>query len=81
MILLDNNFRLEPDDNNWVLKYEKKTDRVTKKGEPITIKDRWYLSTLSQALKVYVSEATKAATNIEELREILTRIEKRLEII
>ena len=81
MILLDNNFRLEPDDNNWVLKYEKKTDRFTAKGEPITIKDRWYLSTLSQALKVYVSEATKVATNVEELREILTRIEKRLEMV
>lgn len=66
-----------------VVKIRKKIDKTTKKptGEEENYlgTERWYFPKLSQAIKKYIQLSGNKATSIEELKEILLRIENTIE--
>jgi len=75
MITLDENYRIEFDANNFILKYEKEKT-IIKDGEEKKIKssDEWYYPRLENALYKYVDQASKVSKNASELLESLGRI-------
>ena len=73
-MIIDENYKLENDSNQWVLIYEKEGEINPKTDKPIISKDRWYCSNLESALNRYANEASKVADNIERLQIELVRI-------
>ena len=88
-IELDDKFYLAPDENyglmltQEVVKIRKKVDKETKKPtgeeEQYLGTERWYFTKLSQAVNKYIQLSGNEATSIEELKEILLRIENTIE--
>jgi hypothetical protein len=68
MIILDENYWLENDSYNWVLKF-KAVRRELREGKEVevTSEDQWYHGELRFALANYVSKVTKVASNVAEL--------------
>lgn len=75
MIVLDKNYRLENDSNNWVLIYEMEGDINPKTNKPTVSTDKWYCTSLTTALNRYVNESTKASETAEDLMVQLIRIQ------
>lgn len=88
-IELDDKFYLAPDENyglmltQEVVKIRKKVDKETKKPngeeEEYIATEKYYFTKLSQAVNKYIQLSGNEATSIEELREILLRIENTIE--
>ena len=88
-ISLDEKFYLAPDENyglmltQEVVKIRKKVDKETKKPtgeeEEYTATEKYYFPRLSQAVNKYIQLSGNEATSIEELKEILLRIENTIE--
>jgi len=86
---LDDKFYLAPNENyglmltQEVVKIRKKIDKETKKPtgeeEGYLGTQRWYFTKLSQAISKYIQLSGNEATSIEELKEILLRIENTIE--
>ncbi len=86
---LDEKFYLAPDENyglmltQEVVKIRKKVDKETKKPtgeeEGFLATEKFYYPRLSQAINKYIQLSGNEATSIEELKEILLRIENTIE--
>lgn len=86
---LDDKFYLVPDSDNGlvltqeVVKIRKKIDKESKKPNGETEEylgtERWYFPKLSQSISKYIQLSGNEATSIEELKEILLRIENTIE--
>lgn len=91
LVQLDETYRLEPDlDKGLVLVWEeertrKKVDKTTKKPtgeeEVYKAKVQYYYPTLSQVLNKYLEKKTVEATSVEELKEIVLRVEEKINSI
>jgi hypothetical protein len=69
-ITLDENYRLEPDGYQWMLKYEcKRTeiDEDTLEEKTVTSSDQWYHGELRFALRSYCDKALKPEPNVVAL--------------
>ena len=64
---IDENYSLENDANNWILKYEREGDINPDTGKPIISTDKWYCSSLQSALTRYFNETTKPTKAVREL--------------
>lgn len=91
VVQLDETYRLEPDsDSGLVLVWEedrtrKKIDKTTKKptGEEESYKHKvqYFYPRLSQVLSKYLERKTVEATSIEDLKEIVLRVEEKINSI
>ncbi len=84
-IILCDKYHLAPDQfKGLVLVLEEPRVRVKKDTEieeTYTFVDKWYHLTLSQTLENYLKQTTLKATSIEELKEIVLRVENVIETI
>lgn len=88
---LDDTYSLIPDsDSGLVLVWEeertrKKVDKTTKKPtgeeEVYKAKVQYYYPTLSQVLNKYLERKTVGATSVEDLKEIVLRVEEKINSI
>ena len=88
-ITLDKKFYLAPDKNyglmltQEVVKIRKKVDKESRKPtgeeEEYIATEKYYFTKLSQAVNKYIQLSGNEATSIEELKEILLRIENTIE--
>lgn len=87
-IILDEKYTLQPDGyHGLVLVFEeertrKKLDAKTKKEtgetEEYIFQDKWYHPRLSQSLSKYLHLTTLEAKSIEELKDIVLRVEDKI---
>ena len=87
-IILDDKYFLQPDGyHGLVLVFEeertrKKLDPKTKKEtgetEEYIFTDKWYHPKLSQSLSKYLQLTTSEAKSIEELRDVVLRVEDKI---
>ena len=74
MIKLDNNFSIETDSNNFVLKFEKETGEIhSKTGNPIISKNQWFYGNLKGCLIKYSNESLK---DCQDIKEVLSRLDE-----
>jgi len=66
MIKLDDNYRIETDAHNFILKYERVYFDADKLKD-VTQRAEYFYSTLAGALNIYSNECFRAADNITEL--------------
>lgn len=71
-IVIDEDYRIEVDAMNTILKYEK-VRYDDKKGKDVTSKDQWYYQNVRQALKKYCDLKIGESDSIEG---VITKIEK-----
>jgi hypothetical protein len=77
---LDENYKVEKDENNFVLIFEKEAyNEKTKKN--YMQKDRWYYPKLSQVLDKYLNECLRPIPDIENVYKELIRVEKLIALI
>jgi len=78
-------YYLSPDQfKGLVLVLEEPRVRIkkdTEEEETYTFVDKWYHLTLSQTLENYLKQTALKATSIEDLRDIVLRVEKTIEKI
>lgn len=79
-IILDENFRIEPDAYNYTLFFEKEGEINPKTGKPTKTESQWYPPTLQDALRSYVREKARIEVmgqehDLKSVLEILKRIE------
>jgi hypothetical protein len=78
-IVLDEKYSLQPDGfKGLVLVFEEPRIRVKKDKteEEYLFQDQWYHAKLSQTLSKYLMLTTNEAKSIEELRDIVLRVEQ-----
>ena len=90
-VVLDEKYSLQPDGyNGLVLVFEekrerKKLDSKTKKEtgetEEYIFTDKWYYPKISQSLNKYLQLVTSESKNIEELKNIVLRVEEKVDDI
>lgn len=82
MTQLDENYTLEQDSYNWVLKYKSERteiDKNTQLPKIVTSTDESYHGTINFALKKYCDNVKKDHNkSIEKLIEVTERLEKML---
>ncbi len=82
-IVLSDGFHLISDTfRGIVLVFEEERTRKKKdtgEEEIYTFVDKWYHLKLSQVLENYLKQTTIKATSIEELRDIVLRVEEKIE--
>ena len=76
---LDENYELEGDKYNWVLKYESDLQINKKTGEQYRAVDHWHFPNVRQALEKYMNEAIKPSRTVEDLLVALQEISKQIE--
>lgn len=77
MIRLDENFTIEGEKYNWILKFEENRTREDKNGKEVSYvsRDTWYYPKVSQALRRYKEEALKISDSVEELLQKVENLE------
>lgn len=76
MIILDKNFRIEPDTYCWQLVKEEEKEEISEvTGKPIVSKDKWFCTTIEDCLRRYKNETLKTSNSIEDLIIKLNEIE------
>lgn len=79
LIQLDDNYRIEADSYNFVLRYESKDGKEykAKNGEVKkgTSKDEWFFPNISMLLKRYV-DLTMNDDDAKDIKDLLIRIEE-----
>jgi hypothetical protein len=78
-VVLDEKYYLEPDGfKGLVLVFEEPRvrEKKDKTEEDYVFQDRWYFPKLSQTISKYLMLTTNEAKSIEELRDIVLRVEK-----
>jgi len=85
-LYLDENFHIETDSNNFILKFSNTyigKDKKTNKDKEITSKDEWYFPKLSQALETYFNESLKRSDSelITDLYIEVKRVEALIKTI
>lgn len=77
MIILDENYAIENDVNNFTLRYEKETEVINKTtGKPIKEKDHWYYPTINGCIKKYFQQSMKRPETIQGLLYEVERVEQ-----
>lgn len=72
MIILNKNYRIETDSNNFILKFEKKTGVINKKtGKEEISRNEWYYPKLYMALDKFSNECLKVPEEVKSLRNEL----------
>lgn len=72
---LDENFTLEGQKHNWILKFSKDTGVVSDQtGKNVIATDQWYFPKIEQALNRYKDEVLKVSESIEAVLEKLTEV-------
>lgn len=77
-IVLDENYYLTNDSNQWVLNFEKEGDINKKTGKVIITRDKWYYSSIQDCLQRYLNENPKSSPNIEHLIRTLEDISDKI---
>ena len=87
-IELDKRYSLEPDGYHGLVlvfkekrvreKVDAKTKKKTGETEEYIFTDKWYHPKLSQSLSKYLQLTTSEAKSIEELRDIVLRVEDKI---
>jgi hypothetical protein len=76
MIIIDENYRIENDVNNFILKYEKRNGIINEKtGKETTSSDEWYFPNIKLALIKYFNESLKTPETITEVLDEIKRVE------
>ena len=81
-IKLDENYFLTPDGyNGLVLNFEQLRNKVNKENEVIefVFTDKWYYPKLSMTLNKYLQLKIKESNSLDNLQEIVLRVEKTIE--
>jgi hypothetical protein len=82
-IELPDGYHLEPDGyRGLTLVFEEsrlKRNKKTGEEEPFTFVEKWYYPKISQVLNKYLIVTTNEAKSIEQLKEILERIESKID--
>lgn len=81
-IILDDKFHLESDSFNGlvlIFQEERIKTKEDKTEVPFIFTDKWYYPKLSMVLNKYLQLKTKEAGNVEELKEIVLRVEQTIE--
>lgn len=80
MIQLDEYFRIEPDVNNFTLRFEMK-DVDKKTNKEITRRNEWFCTDLKHALSAYLRESTRLdimsyKPNEDGLEKLLNKLQE-----
>ena len=78
MIELDKYYSIKADSEQWVLFYEKE-NWIEGKEKPVISKNKWYCSTLQNALKRYMDESLKPCESVVHLSLKLNAISNNIE--
>ena len=77
-IKLDDDYTLENDSNQWVLIYKKSKGLSNKTNKEYFTQNKWYCSSLENALKRYMDESLKPCITVNHLMlkmdDVLTNI-------
>ena len=73
MIVIDMNYHIEADSNQWVLHYN--NAKIVKDKE-VNQSNKWYCSSLKNALNRYCDESLKTSKNIEDILQKLDQLNK-----
>ena len=77
MLKLDDNYSLDFDSYNVMLRYENKTTKDIKgQTKDITQRDLWYYPTIKLALKNYINFSLKYSESVSEVLNRIERLEK-----
>ena len=81
MIKLDNEYWIEMDAYNWILKYESEEYAKEVMGDlkMVTTKDEWYYPTLRMCLKSYCDKTLKECSSIEKVIERIDDLNDKIE--
>ena len=71
---LDENYFLESDSNQWTLNYRKSKGINPETKKETFSNDKWYCSSLENALKRYTDESAKESETVDELSSKLDLI-------
>ena len=81
MLELDDYFRIEPDNLNFTLKFEKPF--INKNGVKNVSRNEWFCSNLKHALKVYAKECIRLElmnnTSLDELIKRFDQLEEKID--
>lgn len=77
-IVLDENFRIEPDALNFTLIREEEGEINPKTGKPTISKGQWYCPTLQSALRAYLRESSRDLTmeGDNDLKDVLNKLKQ-----
>lgn len=76
MIKIDDNYSLEADSNNWILRYEEEIEKEIKgESKKVLSKDEWYHPSIKSALNKYLNQVTKPSENFFSLMESVEKAE------
>jgi hypothetical protein len=81
-IILDNEFTLETDGRQWILRYNaKRIESVEGKDKEVTSSGEWYCGNIAKSLRLYLEKSLKktSAGSIKELLEKIKAAENRIE--
>ncbi len=81
MVRLDDNYWLEADRYNWVLRYKKITmipDPATGELRPVTSTDESFHGKLDFALKAYCDKCLKNTGSVDQIRSMITDLHARI---
>lgn len=81
-IILDENFRLDPDGYQWILRYESKRTEIdpdTLLEKVVTSSDQWYHGELRFALRAYCDKVLKPEPTVkalwDKIEELVVKID------
>lgn len=79
MIRIDDNYYIETDSYNVILRYENQVEKVYK-GElrAVNQSDKWYYTTIPQALKAYLNKSLKESSSIENILHKVNFVENKI---
>lgn len=75
---IDNNYSIENDSHQWILKYEREGDINQKTGKPTKSESKWYCGTLKQALQRYLDECLKPAKDAQTIIQLIVLSEQKI---
>ena len=75
-MILDENYRLESDSNNWILKFEEVRVKEKDNSEYLFEESIGYYPRISQALRKYLDCCLKECDTAKEIMVEIERVEK-----
>lgn len=75
MIQLNQFYRIENDANNFILKYEKPTGKISKKtGKEEVSTNEWYYPKMSMAIDKFLNQELKKPESIIEMNDAIKEL-------
>lgn len=75
---LDDNYTIEQDPHNIILRYEKEGDINPKTGKPTITKHEYYYKDVQDALKAYINKSIDVNEDVESVLERLSHAMERV---